>query len=151
VDAGALCREVAALHEGLARERGVELAVRSGSVAVRCDPRKTKQVLINLVQNAIDASPHGAAVEIEAEPSPGGGARVRVLDRGRGVVPALAAAVFSPGVTTKSEGSGLGLTIARSLARQHGGDVALAPRPGGGTAAELVLPGPRAAGSGGAS
>jgi signal transduction histidine kinase len=141
VDAAALCREVAALHEGMARERGVELAVRGGEVPVRCDPRKAKQVLINLVQNALDASPPGGAVEIEAERVGQGGARVRVLDRGRGVAPALAAAVFSPGVTTKADGSGLGLTIARALAQQHGGDVALARRPGGGTVAELVLPG----------
>jgi signal transduction histidine kinase len=142
VDAAALCREVAALHEGMARERGIEVAVRGGEVPVRCDPRKAKQVLINLVQNALDASSPGAAVEIEAERIAGGGARVRVLDRGRGIVPALAAAVFSPGVTTKAEGSGLGLTIARALARQHGGDVALVRRSGGGTAAELVLPAP---------
>jgi signal transduction histidine kinase len=140
-DVGALCREVAALHEGMARERAVEIAVRAGRVPVRCDPRKAKQVLINLVQNALDASPAGTAVEIEAEPVPGGGARVAVLDRGRGVEPALAGAVFSPGVTSKAAGSGLGLTIARALARQHGGDVALAPRDGGGTAALVTFPG----------
>jgi len=140
-DVGALCREVAALHEGMARERAVEVAVRAGEVPARCDPRKTKQVLINLVQNALDAAPAGSAVEIEAAPAAGGGARVRILDRGRGVEPALGGAVFSPGVTTKAAGSGLGLTIARALARQHGGDVALGPRPGGGTAAEVFLPG----------
>jgi signal transduction histidine kinase len=140
-DVGALCREVAALHEGMARERSVELAVRAGAVPVRIDPRKAKQVLINLVQNALDASPPGAAVELEAEPAPDGGARVSVLDRGRGLEPALAGEVFSPGVTSKAGGSGLGLTIARALARQHGGDVELAPRPGGGTAAVVTLPG----------
>ena len=149
-DVGALCREVAALHEGIARERALEIAVRAGEVPVRCDPRKTKQVLINLVQNALDASPAGSAVEIEAERASGGGARLRVLDRGRGVEPAVAGAVFSPGVTTKAAGSGLGLTIARALARQHGGDVALAPRPGGGTAAEVTLPGAQAAQGGAA-
>ncbi|HUL59289.1 MAG TPA: HAMP domain-containing sensor histidine kinase [Anaeromyxobacteraceae bacterium] len=139
-DVGALCREVAALHEGMAQERGVALEVRAEAVPARCDPRKVKQVLINLVQNALDASPRGAAVEIEAEESPGGAARVQVLDRGRGLEPALASAVFAPGVTTKASGSGLGLTIARALARQHGGDLSLAARPGGGATAELLLP-----------
>ena len=144
-DVGALCREVAALHEGMARERAVEIAVRATSVPVRCDPRKAKQVLINLVQNALDASPAGATVEIEAERDGLDGARVRVLDRGRGLDPALAGVVFSPGVTSKADGSGLGLTIARALARQHGGDVDLAPRAGGGTAAGMTLPGRAAA------
>jgi signal transduction histidine kinase len=139
-DVGELVHEVAALHEGMARERGVELEVDAPAVRVRCDPRKVKQVLINLVQNALDASPRGAAVELHALGATGGGARVRVLDRGRGLDPALGDAVFSPGVTSKPSGSGLGLTIARSLARQHGGDLSLAPRPGGGTVAELVLP-----------
>jgi signal transduction histidine kinase len=148
-DVGALCREVAALHEGMARERGVEIAVRGDGARVRCDPRKTKQVLINLVQNALDAAPRGSAVEVEVVREDGR-ARVRVLDRGRGVPPAVAGAVFSPGVTTKAAGSGLGLTIARALARQHGGDVALAARPGGGTAAEVTLPGDAAAGGGAA-
>jgi signal transduction histidine kinase len=141
-DVGALCREVAALHEGMARERGVEIAVHAPAVPVRCDPRKAKQVLVNLVQNALDASPRGAAVELEAEAETGGGARIRVLDRGRGLEPALAAQVFSPGVTSKPDGSGLGLTIARALARQHGGEVDLVARPGGGTAAVVTLPGP---------
>jgi signal transduction histidine kinase len=139
-DVGALCREVAALHEGIARERGVSIVVRGDGVPARCDSRKTKQVLINLLQNALDAAPAASAVEIVAEAAPGGGARVQVLDRGRGLALAVAGAVFSPGVTTKSGGSGLGLTIARALARQHGGDVTLAARPGGGTAAEVTLP-----------
>jgi signal transduction histidine kinase len=140
-DLGALCRETAALHEGMARERGVEVAASPGAVLARCDPRKVKQVLINLVQNAIEASPRGAEVLLEAAPAAAGGARVRVLDRGPGVDAALGELVWQPGVTTKPTGSGLGLTIARAIARQHGGELALAPREGGGTAAELSLPG----------
>jgi signal transduction histidine kinase len=148
-DVAGLCREVAALHEGVAREREATVLVRADEVSARCDPRKVKQVLINLVQNALDATPAGAAVEIEAERPSAGGARVRVLDRGRGVDPAVAAALFSPGATTKARGSGLGLVIARALARQHGGDVTLSPRPGGGTVAELLLPAdPEVAGGG---
>ena len=139
VDVGALCREVAALHEGLARERELELAVRADAVMARCDPRKVKQMLINLVQTAIDASPRGAAVELEAAQGDGA-VRVRVLDRGRGLDPALEGALFSPGATTKPSGSGLGLTIARALAVQHGGELTLSPRPGGGTVALIVLP-----------
>jgi signal transduction histidine kinase len=141
-DVAGLCREVAALHEGMARERGVEVASAGGPVHARCDPRKVKQVLLNLVQNALDASPRGAEVRLETEPLPGRGALVRVLDRGRGLDPGLGETIWQPGFTTKDTGSGLGLTIARALARQHGGDLALGPREGGGTAAELVLPAP---------
>jgi signal transduction histidine kinase len=148
-DVSALAREVAALHEGMARERAVHLSVDGAGVMARCDPRKVKQVLINLVQNALDASNpshHGAEVRIVTEATDEGGALVRVLDRGSGVDPVLGEKVFSPGVTTKATGSGLGLTIARSLARQHGGELLLRSRTGGGTEALLLLP--KAAGPG---
>lgn len=134
-----LCQEVAALHEGLARERGVELRVLGVNAPVRCDPRKVKQTLVNLVQNALDATPSGRAVELCCERS-GAEVSVLVLDRGPGIDPAIAPQLFEPGSTTKPKGSGLGLTIARALARQHGGDLTLGSREGGGAQARLWLP-----------
>ncbi len=146
LDVPALARETAALCEGLARERGVAVEVRGGAAGARCDARKVKQILVNLLQNALEASAAGSAVELEIDalgPAPSGGGpcvRVRMRDRGHGLDPAVAGRAFDPGVTSKPRGSGLGLTIARALARQHGGELLLHEREGGGCEAELELP-----------
>ncbi len=137
-DLRGLCEEVAALHEGIARERGVDLQVEGGAQVV-CDARKVRQVLINLVQNALDASAKGGRVELACE-ARATGAEVRVLDRGPGLDPSILPRLFEPGATTKPKGNGVGLTVARALARQHGGELSLGPREGGGCAAVLSLP-----------
>lgn len=134
-----VAEQVAALYEGVSRERGVEVRLDAKpELSVKADARKLKQVLINLVQNAVDVTAQGGAVDLVVAPH-GSGARVSIMDRGPGVKDLDR--VFEPGVTTKEQGNGLGLTIARLLARQHGGDVRLTPRDGGGTVAELSLPG----------
>jgi signal transduction histidine kinase len=141
VDLVALCDEALMLHEGLAGEHGVQLErVGSGPVMAACDPRKVKQVLMNLLHNALEASPRGSRVTVRVETTPSGDARVSVRDEGTGVSPELAGRAFEAGVTTKARGSGLGLTVARALARQHGGEVTLGDGPQGGCVAELVLP-----------
>jgi nitrogen fixation/metabolism regulation signal transduction histidine kinase len=93
----------------------------------------------NLVLNACEASPAGANVEVAARRD-GGRALLEVLDRGAGVPAAVAARVFEPYVSTKRRGSGLGLSLVRDIARQHGGAATLEERPGGGTCARLALP-----------
>ena len=138
VDLRALVLRVVDMHEGMAHERGVRLSVKLDVLAWRCDPRKIEQALINLAQNAIEASPAGAAVEIDVQDGPR--LQLCVLDRGPGVDAGLGDKVFEPGVTAKARGSGLGLTIVRALVRQHGGDLTLASREGGGCAAALRLP-----------
>jgi signal transduction histidine kinase len=143
VDLGVLCSDAALLHEGLAAEKGVHIRVEIASeLVVRCDRRKVKQVLVNLLQNAIAASPQSGEIVVRVDSSAVEGvavARVVVEDRGKGLSPEIAQRLFTPGATTKSGGSGLGLTVSRALARQHGGELTLRNVPVG-CAAELTLP-----------
>jgi two-component system sensor histidine kinase HydH len=140
VDLAELVREVIELHEGIARQADVRLRATADQVHLRCDPRKIKRVLINLVQNAIEASPKGGEVVIEIARDHEG-ARIEVRDEGSGISSEAAAKLFQVGFTTKDEGTGIGLALARGLARQHGGELTLERRDGArGCVATLTLP-----------
>src|SRR5690606_11986556 len=139
-----LVDHVVDLHEGIAGERRVELRARGRARAV-CDPRKVEQILINVVQNALEVAPAGTAVELEVVEAPPEQVRVYVRDQGPGLDQDRRERLFEPGVTGKREGSGLGLTIARALARQHGGELELVDRSARGSGergceARLTLP-----------
>jgi signal transduction histidine kinase len=73
-------------------------------------------------------------------PGTDGGARLEVRDRGPGISESVRAHLFEPGSTTKDRGTGLGLALARGLARQHGGELTLEDRDSGGCTAVLTLP-----------
>jgi signal transduction histidine kinase len=137
-DLRALCAEVLLLHEGLARHKSVELVLDGPAALASCDPNKVKQVLINLVQNALDASPDGGTVTVAVK-SETDRVVIAVQDEGMGIDGELGD-VFAPGITSKGGGSGIGLTIARALARQHGGELTLDTSVGRGACAELSLP-----------
>ncbi|HTU58242.1 MAG TPA: HAMP domain-containing sensor histidine kinase, partial [Polyangiales bacterium] len=142
VELGELAHQVARLYEATAAESGVQLQLSaSESVHLRCDPRKIRQIVINLIQNALDASTASGQSEIQIEAvARARHAHLTVSDRGPGIDPAIARNLFEPGVTTKEHGSGIGLVVARSLARQHGGELTLSARSDGGAVAELTLP-----------
>jgi signal transduction histidine kinase len=141
VSVEALVSDVALLYEGLAADRGIALELdAAGAPEVRCDPRKVKQVLVNLLQNALEAAPRGGTVTLRAKPGPDGAAVFDVEDDGSGLAEEIRAKLFRPGATTKPTGTGLGLTVARSIAEQHGGSLELRDREGGGCRAVFVLP-----------
>jgi signal transduction histidine kinase len=95
---------------------------------------------MNLLHNALEASPPGSRVTVTVESTSSGDARVSVRDEGPGLAPEVDGRAFEAGFTTKARGSGLGLTVARALARQHGGEVTLENGERGGCVAAVLLP-----------
>ncbi|HEU4383280.1 MAG TPA: protoglobin domain-containing protein [Anaeromyxobacteraceae bacterium] len=110
-----------------------------GLPAVEGDPLQLRQVLVNLIENAVHAaSPSG---EVRVAASRGEGAvELAVEDSGPGVDPATARRLFEPLITTKASGVGLGLALVKRIAERHGGSVRYEPRPGGGARFLLRLP-----------
>ena len=112
---------------------------------LHADRDQIKQVLLNLIHNAIDASPvDGLAIEItafELARQDRAGLVVQVKDHGIGIAPEALPRVFEPFFTTgKRHGTGLGLAICRNIVEGHGGDIHLMSEPGQGTMARIWLP-----------
>jgi signal transduction histidine kinase len=135
-----VARELAVLLETRAEEAGVKLEVAGDEALVLdADGRKLRQALLNLVLNAVQASPRGAAVRITVARD-GEGARITVRDDGVGMTPEVLERIRKPYFTTKEGGTGLGVAVARGLVEQHGGRIELKSAAGKGTTASIVLP-----------
>lgn len=100
-----------------------EKSIEAGLQSVECDPEQLEQVLLNLMINAIEASPDGGTVTLSAVDQESKIA-IRVSDRGDGVAPAHIDRLFDPFFTTKEHGTGLGLPVAHQIVRQMGGSLA---------------------------
>jgi signal transduction histidine kinase len=100
--------------------------------SIRADRELFRQVLFNLLQNAIQFSPPGDVVRITMRPSPDGCYQIAVTDRGPGVSEDAVDSLFTPYFTTRSDGTGLGLAIVRRIATAHSWDAAYEPGPDGG-------------------
>lgn len=122
----------------------VELDLAEGLPNVRADRILIEQVMLNLMNNAIEAMvtvPRPQRVVTASTARDGDdGIRVSVVDRGTGIAGEHASRMFSPFFTTKAQGLGLGLAICRSVVEMHGGRLWYEPRPGGGTAFHFTLP-----------
>jgi two-component system sensor histidine kinase HydH len=107
------------------------------------DPDQLEQVLVNLLLNACDASSERARVRVSARRSSREGpVEIRIADQGNGIAAEHMNAVFDPFFTTKKrgEGTGLGLPIAASIVRDHGGRIDLVSTPGKGTTVTVTWP-----------
>lgn len=142
-DLAALARECWQHLEPRWNSRGLTLRVASaGPSEAEIDPLALAQVLRNVLENAIDASPTGADVLVEIQPGPGahGGILLSVSDAGPGLEPGAEEQIFAPFFTTKARGTGLGLAIVRRLVEAHGGRVIARPAAGRGTRIVITLP-----------
>jgi signal transduction histidine kinase len=135
-----VARELTVLLEARTEEAGVALEV-AGEEALEldADARKLRQALLNIVLNAIQASPRGATVSILVSRDCQGG-RITVRDEGPGMTPEVLERIRKPYFTTKEGGTGLGVAVARGLIDQHGGRLEFKSAPGGGTTATITLP-----------
>jgi len=108
---------------------------------VLADRVQIQQVLLNLMRNAIEAmedSPKRELV-IAAKVAEGDMLEISVADTGPGIAPEVSAQLFQPFFTTKPHGMGVGLSISRTIVEAHGGQIAVAPNPGGGTVFRFTL------------
>jgi signal transduction histidine kinase len=109
---------------------------------VECDPEQLEQVLLNLMINAIEASPADETVMLVAGVEDGRVA-IRVIDQGYGVAPAHIDRLFDPFFTTKEHGTGLGLPVAHQIMTQMGGTLLAQRNSGKGMTFSIVLPAKR--------
>lgn len=141
-DLGALAHEVMETFSADAAGGGVSLHadVPAELPLVAVDPFRLREVLINLVSNALRHTPAGGSITIAIQPGPGRVA-VTVADTGTGIAPEETSKIFDRFYRGRtSHGSGLGLTIARNLVTAHGGEIGCDSRPGAGTTFTVTLP-----------
>jgi PAS domain S-box-containing protein len=140
VDMAPVIGAVARLIEPTAREHRVKVEVRPlpEGMHVRAEDAEMQHTLINLLLNAVQASPAGGRVTIEADA--GAQVRVRVIDHGCGIALEDQKRIFEPFFSLRQGGTGLGLFLSLNFVRRWGGDLRVASEPGRGSTFEIVLP-----------
>lgn len=137
---GKLVADVLDLEQGSASDRRVSVV---RDVDPECpllgDPEKLKQVVLNLVVNALEAMPDGGTMRVRVA-TEGPQVVLVVADTGSGIDPAALSHVFDPFFTTKEAGTGLGLSIVRKIVDQHSGEVRIESERGAGTRVTVTLP-----------
>jgi two-component system NtrC family sensor kinase len=138
IDLRALCDDaIARLRETrLLDEREVLV---SGEASVEGHPQKLRQVLVNLVKNAVEAAGPDGRVEVRIEGS-SEGARIAVRDSGPGLSAEARSKLFEPFFTTKDTGTGLGLAVSQGIVHAHGGELEAESLPSGGAQFVVRLP-----------
>lgn len=117
------------------------------SVIVQADPRQLKQVVWNLLNNAVDAMPSGGLIQMQAVVTGTSGAdddgvELRLADTGVGITAENLSRVFDPFFSTKPRGSGLGLALVHRIVEEHGGTIHVESEPGKGTTMIIRFPAP---------
>jgi two-component system, OmpR family, sensor histidine kinase BaeS len=142
VDLGHLASDLAAGFRAQADAAGVTLSVEaSEDVIADVDPERLRQVLVNLLANALRATPRGGRIDIGIARGPTGEVTLTVTDTGSGMDADELDRIFERFYrSAASRGSGLGLPIARELVRAHGGRIEASSRPGAGTTMRVHLP-----------
>ena len=140
-DLNELIQETLLLVNPLARKRGIAVTVRLSPDPLVClaDGNRLKRVFLNVLLNGLEACDAGGSVEVELDGREES-CRVAVRDDGRGIPDEILGRVFDPYFTTKEKGSGIGLSLSKSIVEQHGGSIRISGRPGSGTEVVMTFP-----------
>jgi two-component system, NtrC family, nitrogen regulation sensor histidine kinase NtrY len=140
-DLAQLLTETLALYNGIFSDVRIEQRFAEDIPLVRLDVEQIRRVIINLVDNAVEAMDRKGHIAIETQlDRPNGLARVMVADDGPGIPPAERDKLFLPYYSTKRRGSGLGLAIVRRIIAEHGGNIEVADNTPHGTRFTIELP-----------
>lgn len=148
LDLSEVLAEALAITAPVAREHRVKLAslIEGRIPGVQADRILIEQVLVNLIRNGVEAMAEGPRTGDDLTvrlARAGATVTIGVMDRGPGISDAVAASLFDPFTSTKSEGMGMGLNICRSIVEMHHGSLSHGPRTGGGTVFTVTLPVPQ--------
>jgi len=159
VNVNELVRETTTLLEPIFQQRGlsIELALGDALPHIKGDTASLQRLLINLLNNAVDALAEGGRVIVmtrtrQTSDTGAAGVVIEVTDNGRGIPPEILPKVFDLFVTTKApgKGTGLGLAICQEIAKAHGGALEVTSQVGEGTCVRIFLPAMRQVGRPGA-
>jgi len=153
IDLPAMLEDIQRMMQGQAERAGlsIEIAANRAIRYLLADERSLRQIVLNLVANAVKFTPAGGRTMIAVGPGPEGMVRLSVSDTGIGIAPEDVARLMQPFVQVDSaygrrhKGSGLGLALVRTLVELHGGQVSIDSALGRGTTVHVDLPGWRAA------
>lgn len=136
-----LVESTAVLVRGQFRMNRVQLDVEADpNAVVRGRANELKQVLLNLLVNALEATPSGGTVRITAARDATGRVTIAVSDSGEGIPSELLARVLEPFVTSKENGVGLGLSVSNQIVESHGGTLEVTSVLGSGATFTVLLP-----------
>ena len=125
-----------------AREREIKLLLQTPSspVIIKADGEKLRQAFLNIIINALQATPSGGSVKITTAVHPPSYCQIQFRDTGPGLETATLERIFEPFFTTKPDGTGLGLAITRKIIESHRGTLQVESEPGHGTTVTVRLP-----------
>jgi two-component system, NtrC family, nitrogen regulation sensor histidine kinase NtrY len=140
-DLAQLITDTIALYNGLFTDVSIEQRFAPGVPLVRLDPEQVRRVIINLVDNAIEAMERRGHIVVETQLDGANSlVRVMVADDGPGIPPEEREKLFLPYYSTKRRGSGLGLAIVRRIIAEHGGNIEVGDNVPRGTRFTIELP-----------
>jgi signal transduction histidine kinase len=139
LDLSVLARDVLDVLAGRADQAGVTIELDGAAATVQGDPRRLKEALINLVSNAIEATPTGGHVALRVRESTAG-ITLEVRDTGRGISAEDLERLGTSFFTTRPNGTGLGVVLAQGVINQHGGTLGYQSTVGHGTTATIQFP-----------